>query len=47
MTFYPPKTKSSSTEPLFNQLCLVEEAFQQKLGKGFELMVDGFDNAGL
>ena len=27
---YPPKDKSSSAEPLFNQLCLVEEAFQQK-----------------
>ena len=27
---YPPKNKSSSAEPLFNQLCLAEEAFQQK-----------------
>jgi len=27
---YPPKDKSSSAEPLFNQLCLVEEAFQQE-----------------
>ena len=30
---YPPKDKSSSAEPLFNQLCLVEEAFQQKREK--------------
>ena len=30
---YPPKDKSSSAEPLFNQLCLVEEAFQQKRKK--------------
>ena len=26
---YPPKTKSSSTETMFKQLCLVEEVFQQ------------------
>ena len=32
---YPPKDKSSSAEPLFNQLCLVEEAFQQKRKKDF------------
>ena len=31
---YPPKDKSSSAEPLFNQLCLVEEAFQKKRKKG-------------
>ena len=30
---YPPKTKSSSTETMFKQLCLVEEDFQQKRGK--------------
>ena len=30
---YPPKDKSSSAEPLFKQLCLVEEAFQQKREK--------------
>ena len=30
---YPPKDKASSAEPLFNQLCLVEEAFQQKREK--------------
>jgi hypothetical protein len=30
---YPPKDKSSSAESLFNQLCLVEEAFQQKREK--------------
>ncbi|MDC0335221.1 hypothetical protein OAN23_07330 [Amylibacter sp.] len=30
---YPPKDKSSSAEPLFKQLCLVEEAFQQKRKK--------------
>jgi len=32
---YPPKDKSSSAEPLFNQLCLVEEEFQQKREKDF------------
>jgi hypothetical protein len=30
---YPPKTKSSSTEAMFKQLCLIEEGFQQKRGK--------------
>ena len=30
---YPPKTKSSSTETMFKQLCLIEEGFQQKRGK--------------
>ena len=30
---YPPKDKSSSAESLFDQLCLVEEAFQQKREK--------------
>lgn len=30
---YPPKTKSSSTENMFNQLCLIEEGFQQKREK--------------
>ena len=30
---YPPKDKASSAEPLFNQLFLVEEAFQQKRKK--------------
>lgn len=30
---YPPKTKFSSTEALFKQLCLVEEVFQQKREK--------------
>ena len=30
---YPPKDKSSSSEPLFNQLCLVEEAFQEQRKK--------------
>ncbi|MDA9313884.1 hypothetical protein N9Q41_04050 [Amylibacter sp.] len=30
---YPPKDKSSSAEPLFNQLCFIEEAFQQKREK--------------
>ena len=27
---YPPKTKSSPTENMFKQLCLIEEGFQQK-----------------
>lgn len=27
---YPPKTKSSPTETMFKQLCLIEEGFQQK-----------------
>ena len=30
---YPPKTKSSSAETMFKQLCLIEEGFQQKRGK--------------
>ena len=30
---YPPKTKSSSTETMFKQLCLIEEGFQQKREK--------------
>ena len=30
---YPPRTKSSSTETMFKQLCLIEEGFQQKRGK--------------
>ena len=30
---YPPKTKSSPTENMFKQLCLIEEEFQQKRGK--------------
>lgn len=30
---YPPRTKSSSTENMFKQLCLIEEGFQQKRGK--------------
>jgi len=30
---HPPKTQSSSTETMFKQLCLVEEAFQQKREK--------------
>ena len=30
---YPPKTKSSSTEAMFKQLCLIEEDFQQKREK--------------
>ena len=30
---YPPRTKSSSTETMFKQLCLIEEEFQQKRGK--------------
>ena len=29
---YPPKTKSSSTEAMFKQLCLIEEEFQRKRG---------------
>ena len=30
---YPPKTKSSPTENMFKQLCLIEEAFQEQRGK--------------
>ena len=30
---YPPKTKSSSTEAMFKQLCLIEEEFQQNREK--------------
>lgn len=30
---FPPKDKSSSAEPLFNQLCLFEEAFHWKREK--------------
>ena len=30
---YPPKTKSSSTENMFKQLCVIEEGFQQKRGE--------------
>ena len=30
---YPPRTKSSSTETMFKQLCLIEEGFQQKRGE--------------
>ena len=30
---YPPKDKSSSAESLFNQLCLVEEAYQEQREK--------------
>ena len=30
---YPPKDKSSSTETMFKQLCLIEEGFQKKRGQ--------------
>tara|TARA_B110000879_G_C10777892_1_gene357857 strand:- start:188 stop:364 length:177 start_codon:yes stop_codon:yes gene_type:complete len=30
---YPPKTKSSPTETMFKQLCLIEEGFQEQRQK--------------
>ena len=39
---YPPKTKSSSAEPLFNQLCLVEEAFQEQREKDLNWSIQSF-----